>query len=118
MFDIANEIVDLSGLNRHNLPSLRLLDLHNNKISSTKNISLPTLRQLYLASNEISEIEGLDGLPQLTTLHLRENQISQLDGLTEHLVSLQYINFRYMYKYIVYIHVHDFCTSLIIRILL
>ncbi len=92
---LANQITEISGLTRRNLPSLRMLDLHSNQITSTDNISIPTLRQLFLASNNITAVEGLDGVPQLTILHLRENQIMKLDGFTEQLESLQYINLRY-----------------------
>lgn len=91
----VNDIAEVAGLMRQNLPSLRVLDLHNNKLTTTNHISIPTLRQLYLASNSITAVEGLDGVPQLTVLHLRENQIVSLDGFTEKLESLQYINLRW-----------------------
>ena len=91
---IANKIKELNGLTRQNLPSLRSLDLHGNKLSSINSLHVPTLRQLFLASNSLTNIDGLGGLPQLTTLHLRNNQIALLDGFTSDLESLQYINLR------------------------
>ena len=95
---LVNDIAEVTGLTRQNLPSLRVLDLHNNKLTTTKNISIPTLRQLFLASNRIPSIEGLDEVPQLTVLHLRENEIEKLDGFTGELESLQYLNLRYYNK--------------------
>ena len=101
----------MTGLTRQNLPSLRVLDLHNNKLATTKNISIPTLRQLYLASNRIPAIEGLDEVPQLTVLHLRENEIEKLDGFTGELESLQYLNLRYCNKLLHYMDVQLYMTT-------
>ena len=51
----ANQITELVGLDQQHLPSLQLLDLHDNQLSSVAGILLPSLRKLYLASNKLSE---------------------------------------------------------------
>ena len=93
-FFAANEITELVGLTRQNLPSLRTLDLHGNKLTSISNLTIPTLHQLFVASNKLVSVEKLEGVPQLTTFHLRDNQIVSLDGFSDELESLQYINLR------------------------
>ena len=92
---LVNKIQVLNGLSHQNLPSLRILDLHGNQLTSLSDLRIPTLRQLFAGSNQLISVQGLEGFPQLTTLHLRENQITTLDGFTAELESLQYINLRY-----------------------
>ena len=92
---LVNEIQVLNGLLHQNLPSLRILDLHGNQLTSLSNLNIPTLRQLFAGSNQLTSVTGLEGFPQLTTLHLRQNRITALDGFTAELESLQYINLRY-----------------------
>ena len=94
IFFAANEITELVGLTRQNLPSLRILDLHGNKLTSISDLTIPTLHQLFVASNKLVSVEKLEGVPQLTTFHLRDNQIVSLDGFSDELESLQYINLR------------------------
>jgi len=81
-------------MTQQTLPSLRVLDLHGNQLSSTTGLQLPSLQQLYLASNQLVGLEGLGALRQLTTLHLRENKLSSLSGLPPSMEALQYLNLR------------------------
>lgn len=90
----ANKITELTGLNNSNLPCLRILDLHANKLTNIAGLQLPTLLKLYLASNQLTQCDGLQCLHQLHTLHLRENSITALDGFAPSLVALQYLNLR------------------------
>ena len=90
----ANHITELSGLNNSNLPCLRILDVHANRVRNITGLQLPTLQKLYLASNKLAHCDGIQGLHQLTTLHLRDNPISTLDGFVPSLAALQYINLR------------------------
>jgi len=81
-------------MTQRTLPSLRVLDLHGNQLSSTTGLQLPSLQRLYLASNQLAGLEGLGTLRQLTTLHLRENKLSSLSGLPPSMEALQYLNLR------------------------
>lgn len=90
----VNSIAEVSGLTQQTLPSLQVLDLHGNQLSSTAGLQLPSLQRLYLASNKLTAVEGLGALRQLTTLHLRDNQVSSLEGLPPSMEALQYLNLR------------------------
>ncbi len=81
-------------MDANNLPCLRVLDLHANRLTSLAGIHIPTLHKLYAASNKLTQCDGIQSLHQLTTLHVRENQIASLDGFVPSLGALQYLNLR------------------------
>ena len=71
------------------LPNLRDLLLHNNRITAIENLrGCPKVQRLWLHCNDIVKIENLDPLGDLRELWLQNNRISRISGV-EHLVNLQ-----------------------------
>jgi len=63
------DICDIEGLNQ--LPDLKILYLHNNKITRIFGLDhLTGLEELHLGSNKITKIEGLDRLNFLKRLYM------------------------------------------------
>jgi hypothetical protein len=89
-----NQLGDVAALRGSGLPSLRLLDLHGNQLTSTASVQIPSLTHLYLAGNSITSLAGLEGLVNLESLHLRGNQIESLESLDKPLPKLAYLNLR------------------------
>lgn len=86
-----NRISDLSGLSSLK-SSLRVLDLHGNKLCSIANKinCLKELKSLNLAGNQIRQINHNDflGLNNLKELNLKRNKLKRINGF-QHLNSLE-----------------------------
>uniref|UniRef100_A0A1A9WLE7 Dynein axonemal assembly factor 1 homolog n=1 Tax=Glossina brevipalpis TaxID=37001 RepID=A0A1A9WLE7_9MUSC len=87
-----NRITDISGLASLKT-TLRVLDLHGNKItsvSSNRINCLHELRSLNLAGNQIRQINQNDfnGLQQLKELNLKRNKLKRINGF-QHLTALE-----------------------------
>jgi len=81
-----NQLTDLNGLAKAKLPNLTNLHLYNNRLTDLNglaNINLPKLTKLTLNNNQISDVSPLATLTNLTTLHLNENQLIDLNGLAK-----------------------------------
>jgi len=79
------QLTRISGLN---LPNLRRLFLHRNKIKKIENLDgCPRLESLWLSSNQISKIENLQNLDSLKELWLQDNKIKKLENF-EYLANL------------------------------
>lgn len=86
-----NRISDISGLCSLKL-TLRVLDLHGNKLCSISNKinCLKELKSLNLAGNQIRQINHNDfmGLHNLKELNLKRNKLKRINGF-QHLLALE-----------------------------
>ncbi|KAM7357436.1 uncharacterized protein ACRADG_002786 [Cochliomyia hominivorax] len=86
-----NRITDISGLSSLK-STLRVLDLHGNKLCSITNKinCLKELKSLNLAGNQIRQINHNDfmGLQNLKELNLKRNKLKRINGF-QHLVALE-----------------------------
>ena len=89
--DFMSRLVQLSLNEKHvkdmegieNYPSLRLLYLRNNQISSISNLNHFQLTHLDLQYNSIRKLDRLQSCPSLTDLYLSFNCISEIVGLDD-----------------------------------
>lgn len=80
---------NLQRIDRLDLPCLRELLLHRNRIKSISGLEgCPKLERLWLQSNRISRLENLSNLGALRELCVQDNCISRVTGL-EYLGSLE-----------------------------
>ena len=65
-------------------PSLRVLYLHDNQLTSLRGLgALRGLTHLYAQNNCIAELGDFDAPPSLEQLHLDGNKISVIQGLEQ-----------------------------------
>lgn len=87
----CNRLQSLKGLPYSRLSNLTELNLSSNEFSSSHlpELSyLPSLRILDLNANTLTSLTGLPFLPGLETLSIAYNLITSLDGLEENVPSL------------------------------
>lgn len=92
-----NHITSCEGFDFNKLPSLMMLQLRSNQLTSLAGIEkFQNLKHLFLAANQITSLEGISTLDNLEILHLRNNQISSFENHFQagKNNNLKYINFR------------------------
>jgi len=93
----SNDIPSCSPLDPEKLQFLSILQMANNKLTTTSGLSnFVVLKELYLGHNEIADLEGICTLDSLEILHLRGNRITTFgDNIQDNKLSkLRYINLR------------------------
>ena len=82
-----NYIFHIKGLINSSFDNLKILSIHDNKISNIDAFQrfrfTPSLSELYLYNNKISTLDGLAGcdFSELTVLQIFNNNLTNIDGL-------------------------------------
>ncbi|CAF0868055.1 unnamed protein product [Rotaria sordida] len=97
LFLSSNKLTKLSLKYKHIFPSLEVLELDRNHLSSILSLNAPKLKQLNLDGNHLGrkiDKKIFSNLPSLEKLHLRDNHIEFIDNNAFHNTRLQILDLK------------------------